>query len=323
MQKVFFIVGLFSSAALTSVPVQCAEQYPSRPVRLVTPYAAGGGADAIARVLSQRLNELLGQVFVVDNRPGAGATVGADIVAKAPPDGYTLLLADTSHAIGASVYRKLPYDALRDFEAVSLLVSSANILVVHSAVPANSVAELISYVKANPGKLNYGSAGNGSPGHLAVELFKTMAGVNIVHVPYKGAAPATTDLLSGQIHMMSGGMSAALPHVRSGKLKALGVTSAKRSPVVPDVPTVDESGLPGYAVSTWFGILSTRNTPASAVSRLNAAILELLKNPEVKERFTRLGLESTGSTPGEFSAYLKAEIAKWAGVVKVAKLQID
>lgn len=300
-----------------------AETYPTKPIRFVTPYAAGGGADLIARTLGQKLSELLGQPVVVDNRPGAGATVGADIVAKSPPDGYTILLADTSHAIGASLYKRLPYDAVRDFAAVSQVVSGANILVVNPAMPANSVKELIAYAKSRPAELNYGSAGNGSPGHLAVELFKRMAGVDIVHIPYKGAAPATADLLSGRVHLMSGGMSAAVPHVRSGKLRALAVTSRKRSPAVPDVPTVAESGLPGYDVSTWFGVLAPSQSAAHAVSKLNAAIIELLKGADVRERFSPLGLEPAGSTPGEFGAHVRSEVVKWRKVVRDAGLRVD
>jgi tripartite-type tricarboxylate transporter receptor subunit TctC len=297
-----------------------AQTYPTRSVRMIVPFAPGGGSDIIARVLAPHMSGLLGQQVIIDNRPGAGTIIGAEIAAKAPPDGYTLFLGITgTMAINPSMYRKLPYDPVRDFAAVGLVGTGPNVLVVHPALPARSIRELIAVAKAHPGKLSYASAGTGGAPHLAGELFKSMAGIDMVHIPYKGAAPATTDLLAGQVQVMFAGMGAALPFIKSGRLRALGVAGAKRSRALPDVPTIGEY-LQGFEASTWFGVFAPAATPRTVITRLNADLAKIVALPEVERQLAGQGYEPLTSTPEELAAYIRSEIAKWAKVIRDAKI---
>jgi tripartite-type tricarboxylate transporter receptor subunit TctC len=301
-----------------------AQTYPDKPIRLVVPFPAGGTTDILARAVGQKLGEHLGQQVVVDNKPGAGGNIGSDIVAKSAPDGYTLVMGTVgTHAINASLYKKMPYDHIKDFVPVSLVALVPNILVAHPSVPVNSVKDLIAYAKANPGKLNFASSGNGTSIHLSGELFKTAAGVEMTHVPYKGSAPAVTDLLGGQVQLMFDNMPSALPHVKAGKLKALGVTTAKRFPAAPDIPTIAEAGVPGYEASSWFGVLAPAGTPKEIVNKLSSEIAKILQTPEIKERLLSQGAEPVGNTPDQFAAFIKAETAKWAKVVKESGATVD
>ena len=315
-------VGIVATLVLAG-PAQ-AQDYPTKPIRLVVPFAAGGATDVLARLVGERLTASLGQQVVVDNRPGAGGNIGSDIVAKAEPDGYTILMgAVGTHAINPSLYPKMPYDPVKDFAPVTLVASVPNVLVVNPEVPANSVQELIDLAKAKPGELNFASSGNGTSIHLSGELFKAMTGTDIVHVPYKGSGPAVTDLLGGQVQMMFDNMPSSLPHVKAGKLRALGVTSAKRSPALPEVPTIAEAGVPGYDATSWFGILAPAGTPEPVVTRLQGAIVQALGEPEMRQRMADLGAEPVGDTPAEFGQFIAAEIAKWAKVVNDAGVKLE
>jgi tripartite-type tricarboxylate transporter receptor subunit TctC len=310
-------VSLASGSAL-------AQSYPAKPLRLVAPFPPGGPADILARIIGQHLSETWGQQVVVDNRAGAGGNIGSDIVAKSAPDGYTLLLGFVgTHAINASLYSSMPYDNVKDFEPVSLVAMVTIILVVHPSVPAGSVKELIALARSRPGELTFGSPGNGTPQHLAGELFNTMAKVKMLHIPYKGAVPALNDLLGGRVSMIFSSMPPALPHIKTGKLKALAVTSGKRSPAAPDVPTIAESGLPGYEVINWYGVLAPAGTSKDIVSRLNGEIRRILALQDVKERLAAQGAETITSTPQEFGAYVKTETEKWAKVVKFSGARVD
>jgi tripartite-type tricarboxylate transporter receptor subunit TctC len=301
-----------------------AQTYPAKPVRFIVPFAAGGGSDLVARTVAQKITEALGQPVVVDNRAGAAGTIGAEVAAKSPPDGYTLLLGSNGPlAINPSLYAKLPYDAARDFAPVSLVTVMPFVLVVHPALPVKSVKELIALAKARPNQLNYGSPGNGSTTHLANELLKSMTGMQITHVPYKGVAPAATDLISGQVQMMSGDLSTLLPHVRSGRMRALAVTSAKRSSLLPDLPTVSEAGVRGYDASGWFGVLVPAATPPAIVERLNGAITKGLAAPDARERLGALGGEIAANTPAQFGAHIKNEAAKWGKLIRQLGLKAD
>ena len=296
--------------------------YPERPIRLVVPFAAGGNTDIFARTIGQKLSEQWGQQIVVDNRGGAGGTIGTDIVAKAAPDGYTLLMVSGSHVVNPSLYKKLPYDTLRDFAPITLVVDVPSVLVAHPSVPARTIPELINLAKTDPNKLNYGSSGTGTFAHLAFELFKSMAGVRIQHIPYKGNGPATAELLAGQVQLMIGAQPTAMPHVRAQKLVVLGVTSSKRSPQLPDVPTIGEF-LPGYAFDQGFGILAPRGTPAAIIDKVNHQLVRILNQPDVRTLFATQGAVPVGNTPSEYSAYIKAEIAKLANVVKESGATAD
>lgn len=300
-----------------------AQDYPGKPIRVVVPFPPGGGTDIIARTVTPKLSEVLGASIVIDNRGGAGGTLGTELVAKAPPDGYTLAFVSGSHAINPSLYKKLPFDSVHDFAAVTMLVSGPGLLVVHPSVPAKNVKELIALAKSRPGQLNYASAGNGTPPHLAAELFKTMAGVDIVHVPYKGNAPAFQDLISGQVSLSFPTIPSALPHVLGGRLRALAATSKQRSRVMPQIPTMAESGLPGYDSSSWFGVLAPAGTPANVVTKLQQSIVKVLQLADVRDRLLSQGLDPVGSTPEEFAATIKSEIVKWAKVVKASGARVD
>jgi tripartite-type tricarboxylate transporter receptor subunit TctC len=301
-----------------------AQAYPSKPVRLIVPFAPGGATDVIARLAGQKLSEALGQQFTIDNRPGANGNIGTEIAVKSPADGYTLVMSyDGTMAINPSVYRKMPFDPLKDLVPVASVAQLPLLLVVHPAVAAKNVAEFVAIAKASPGKINYSSAGYGSAGHLATELFRGRAGIDIVHVNYKGGGQAVQDLLGGQIQALMTGLTTVEGHLKSGKLRALAFTSAKRMPGAPEVPTFGESGYAGLVVLSWYGILAPAGTPAEIVRRLNAEINKILQAPDVRERLTALGTEPTGGTPEQFAETLKADTARWAKVVADAGIRID
>jgi len=293
-------------------------QYPAKPVRLIVPSLPGGGTDITARLLAPKLTEFLGQPVVVENRAGAASIVGSEIVARAAPDGYTLLMGIATITINPSMHRKLPYDTLRDFAPVSQVATVPNVLVVHPSVPAKTVKELIALARSRPGQITYASAGVGSQLHLAMELFLHLAGIKMVHVPYKGSGGAFVDLLSGQVATMTTTALSAAPHLRSGRLRGLAVTSARRSPALPDLPTIAEAALPGYEAVQWYGVFATGGTPREIVVKLNAAIVRALHDPGVRERFAADGGEVVGNTPDEFSGLIRADIAKWAKLIKDA-----
>ena len=298
--------------------------FPAKPIRFVVPFPAGGPLDITARAIGQELNRSLGQPVIVDNRPGAGGNIGADVVAKSPPDGHTILMgAVSTHAINPTLYAKIPYDPIRDFAPVTLVTSVPNVLVLHPSVPARNVKELIAIAKARPGQLNFASGSTGSAGHLAGELFKTMAGVDMVHVPYKGAAPAVVDLLAGHVSLMFDNMSSALPNVKTGRVRALAVTTLKRSPMLPSLPTIDESGLRGFDISTWFGVFAPGGTPSAIVARLHAEIVRALATSDMRERLALLGAEPVGNSPEEFAAFVRAEIPKYAKVISASGAKAD
>ncbi len=309
------------SAMLACLLVTAAhgQTYPTKPIRVIVSYPAGGANDIVARAVGQKLAEMLGQSVVVDNRAGAGGTIGADVAAKSAPDGYTLLMAAGAHALAPSLYIKLPYDIVKDFAPVSLAAKSSYLLVVHPSVPAKNVKELIALAKARPGKLNYASSGIGAPPHLAAEMFGTMTGTTMTHVPYKGDTPAIADLLGGHVDLAFLAISATSPHIKSGKLRALAVTSAQRTSAMPELPTVAEAGgLKGYDVSTWWGLLAPAGTPREAVDRVSQSVAKVAAMPDIKQRFTELGLDASANTPEQFSAFLKSEIEKFAKLAKLA-----
>ena len=303
--------------------VLSAQPYPTKPVRLVVPYSPAGVADLIGRVTAEKLGQRLGQNVVVFNREGGGSVVGTELVARATPDGYTLLLASTALTMNAAVSRKPPFDVQRDFAPVGLVFEGPGVLVVHPSVQANSVQELIAYARANPGKLRYGSSGVGGVINLATELFKHQAKVDITHVPYKGVAPAVVDLIGGQIEMVVAGISIAVPMVKSGKLKALGITSRKRSPVLPDVRPIAEQGLPEYESSTWYGIFAPVATPQAILARLNTDLVQIANSTDVRERFASQGGEARASTRDEFAALIATDLRRWQTVVKAAGLRAE
>jgi len=319
------VLRVLSLCALAALPLFAgAQNYPSRPVRLVVPFPAGGTTDILARAIAQKLSEGLGQQFVVDNRPGAGGNIGADIVAKSPPDGYTLLMGTVgTQAINVSLYAKMPYDAAKDFAPVVLVAGVPNILVVNPSVPVHTVAELIKLAKEKPGAINFASSGNGTSIHLSGELFKVMTGVQMSHVPYKGSAPALTDLIGGQVQLMFDNLPSALPHVKAGKLRAVAVTSAKRAPALPDVPTIAESGVPGFEATSWFGILAPAGTPRDIVTKINAEANKALQSAEMKEKLLSQGAEAAGNSPEFFGDYIRSETVKWAKVVKESGAKVD
>jgi len=310
-----------SAAALTATAVQ-AQNYPAKPVRIVVPTAPGGGTDLIGRLLAQNLSSQLGQQFIVDNRGGAGTTMGTAAVAKSPADGYTLLLTHSSLAFNATYYNKLPYDTLKDFAPISLVAEQPFLFAVHPSLPVKTVAQLIALAKKNPGQIAYSSGGAGSGPFMGAELFKQQAQVNILHVPYKGAGPAFTDLMGGQVQMMIATLSLGMPHATSGRVRALGVTSAKRLGATPQLPTVAESGLPGFEFSAWYGVLVPAGTPAAIMTRLHQAVSKAMTAPETREKFED-GLIPLSSTSDEFATYLKQEVIKWGNVVKASGVKAN
>jgi len=300
-----------------------AQSYPERPLRFVIPFPPGGGADNLARIVGSSAAEKLGQQIVIDNRAGAGGNIAAEVVAKSAPDGYTLLQANVAHAISTSLYKKLNYDLLRDFTAVTQLASIPFVLAVYPGLNVSTVKELIARAKAKPGELAYASSGPGGPSHLAMELFKSMAGVDIRHIPYKGAVPGATDLMAGNVQTMFFTVSAALPLMTSGRLKCIAIASTRRSALAPDIPTVSEAGLPGFEATTWFGVMVPRGTAQPIVSKLHAAFTDALKVPDARDRVLKQGFDIVGSTPDEFAAYVRADIPKWAKVIKASGASAD
>ncbi len=298
--------------------------YPDKPIRIVVAYTPAGATDILARTVGQKMTEAWGQSVIIDNRPGANGNIGTEYAAKATADGYTLLMVTAgTHGINPGLYRKLGFDAVKDFAAVSLVAMVPNIFVVNTAVPAKDLREFIAYLKANPGKFNYGSPGNGSTAHLSMELFKTMTGTNMQHIPYKGSAGVLADLIGGQIIATMDNMPPYIPQVKAGKIRALAVSTARRSPAVPDIPTVAEAGVPGYDSGAWFGLVAPANTPKAIVDKLSRETARILKLPDVSARLSDLGAEPVGSTPEQFSAHIKSEIAKWAKVIKDANVELQ
>ncbi|MBS0336527.1 MAG: tripartite tricarboxylate transporter substrate binding protein [Proteobacteria bacterium] len=301
-----------------------AQAWPAKPIKLIVPYPPGGSADILARAIGQKLSEGLGQSVVIDNRPGAGTAIGAEATAKAAPDGYTIMLGTvSSHAINPALTPGLKYDPVKDFAPVSLVASIPFVLLVHPSLPARSVQELIALAKAKPGSLNFSSAGSGTSNHLAGELFKSMTHTFMVHIPYRGSAPALTDLLAGQVQLMFDLVLTAQPHVKSGAARALAVTSLTRSAALPNVPTVAESGVPGYEVSAWFGLFAPAGTPAGVVAALNAETVKAMRAPDLRERLASQGADAASSTPEEFAAYVKDELGKWTRVIKASGMKAD
>lgn len=317
-------IGLACAAVCAAASgLATAQDYPNKPVKLVVPYPPGGPTDIVARVVAQKLQEQMGQPFVIDNKPGAGANTGAEAVARSAPDGYTLLVATTAHAINPSLFSKLTYQLLKDLTPVSQLTSGPLVIVANPALPAQNIQELIALAKGKSGGLNFGSSGNGQSTHLSAELFSAMAGVKMSHVPYKGSAPALTDVMAGQTDLMFDTMLSAMPHVKAGKLKALAVTSSQRSPVAPNIPTVAESGLPGYEAIAWNGILAPAGTPKEVIARLNTELRKVLENPDVRQRFEAQGFAASWNSPTDFGNFLQAEVGKWAKVVQVSGAKVD
>ena len=309
-------------SCLLAASVQ-AQPYPSKPVRVVVPYPPGGPTDIVARVLFQQVAESTGQQFVIDNRAGAGGNIGAEHVAKSPADGHTVLIGTTAHAINMSLFKSLNYDVQKDLAPVSLLTQGPLVLVTHPQFPANSVKELIDMAKAKPGSLNFASSGNGQSTHLSAELFNSMAGTKMVHVPYKGSAPALSDLMTGQVGIMFDTTLSAMPFVRAGKLKALGVTSPQRTPAAPEVPTIAESGLPGYEVFAWNGVFVPAGTPKAIVAQLNEEIRKAMQLPQVRDKFSAQGFAASWNTPDQFGVFVRNEVDKWARTVKASGATLD
>jgi tripartite-type tricarboxylate transporter receptor subunit TctC len=300
------------------VALEAHAQYPVKAVRLVVPFPPGGGTDTLARVYGQKLGESLGQQVIIDNRPGGGTNIGAEIAAKAPPDGYTALMGNIAHAINVTLYSKLTYDLVKDFAPVTLLASTPNILVVHPSIPAKSVNELIALAKARPGEIDYASSGSGSSSHLAAELFSTMVGVKMTHIPYKGGGPAVVALTGGQVSVGFATTPSVIGHIKSGRMRGLAVTTAQRSPSTPELPTMSEAGVSGYEAGTWYGLLVPAATARDIVSRLHTESVKLLKQPDVKDRLDAAGFELIGNTPEQFGTFIRSEIEKWAKVVKAS-----
>ena len=325
MDRRTLLAAIAASLAVAVSPLALAQTaFPTKPIRIVVPFPPGGTTDILARAAAQKMTEAWKEQAVVDNRPGAGGNIGAELVAKSAPDGYTLLMGTVgTHAINPSLYARMPYDHVKDFAPVILVAAVPNVLVVHPSVPASSVAELIAYAKANPGRLNFASSGSGTSIHLAGELFKVMTGVQMAHVPYKGSAPAIADLVGGQVQLMFDNLPSALPQIKAGRLRALAVTSAQRAPALPDLPTIAESGLPGYEASSWFGLLAPAGTPADVVAKVNGEVARWLATPEAKEKLLSQGANAAGGTPEDFVRHIAAETAKWQKVVRESGAKVD
>jgi tripartite-type tricarboxylate transporter receptor subunit TctC len=316
------VIGV-AVAALVCASTATAQQWPAKPIKWINPFPAGGGTDVFARPMAARLSQTLGQQVVIENQGGAGGTVGATNASKAPGDGYTMFVGAVHHTIAESLYNRLPYSLERDFIPVTVLASVPNVVVVHPKHTFKSLAELMDFAKANPGKLNYGSAGNGTSHHLAAELFKVITGAKLTHVPYRGAGPLMQDLLAGQVDLAFDGMGTSASQIRAGKLRPLAVTTRARSPVIPDVPTMAEAGVQNYEVTTWYGVWAVRGTPKDVVDRTQQDIAKVLQEPQIKELWAAQGATPGGQSPAEFERFIKAEIAKWAKVVQEARLKID
>ena len=321
--KAVAIAFCLALAALALPRPAAAEDWPARPVTLIVPFAPGGTTDIVARIVGQALSARLGQSVVVENLGGAGGTLGANQAAKAAPDGYTIFMATVAHTMAPGIYKSLPYDFVKDFEPITEVASVPNIVIVHPAVPAKTVAELLAYIRANPGKVNYGSAGIGSTEHMSGELFSAMANLKMVHVPYKGGAPMMADIIAGHIEMAIETSGSASPHIKAGSVRALAVSTAKRSPLFPDLPTLAEAGLTGYDVTTWYGMLVPTGTPAPIRDRLYKEMSEILKSPDIAARLRDIGADPGGEPPADFAAFIKNETAKWIKVAKDAHISVD
>ena len=315
------LARLIAASATALVPIQYACAFPERPIRVVVPFPPGGGADITMRIMSDALKQQFGQPVVIDNRAGASTIIGTELVAKARPDGYTILIATTTFAINPSLHAKLPYDPLADLAPVTLVALTPYLLVVHPSLPVRTVKDLVALARGKPGQVIYASVGNGSATHLATEMLASRAGIKLVHAPYKGSAPALNDLLGGHVTMYIGSMPASLPQARSGKLRAVAVTGPHRAPPAPEVPTVAESGLPGYEFTAWYGLFAPAGTPSALVSQLNTTVRSVVGRADIRERFLAEGNEAVGNSPQEFAAVIKADIAKYAKVVKEAKIK--
>ncbi len=313
-------LGACLFAAMTAA---CAQDYPTKPVRLVVGSTPGGGTDISARALAPKLSEYLGQQFIIENRAGATTTIGVNFVARSAPDGYTLLMGVSSLTINPHILKNVPYDVVKDLAPISLAVVAPNIMVAHPSLPARSVKELIAFAKARPGQLNFAAGGAGSSQHLAIELFLSMTGLKIIHVPYKGQGPALLDVMAGHVSLMMANVISALPQVKNGRLRAIGVTGLKRAAVAPDIPTIAEAGVTGYEVVQWYGVLAPANTPRDIIAKLHAGTVRALQDPAIKERFVSDGGETVGSTPEEFAAVIRADLKKWSKVVKDAGIKLD
>ena len=313
-------LAAFSPVLAYAQPVA---SYPSKAIRIIVPFPAGGTTDLLARILGQRMTTAWGQPVLVENKPGAGSTLGADMVAKSPADGYTLLMGAAHHTIAQSVYAKVPYHFGRDFAPVSIIAMVPNMVVVNAAVPARTIEEFVALAKAQPGKLNYGTAGAGTAHHLIGEMFKLRAGVDLQHIPYKGSAPAVADLLGGQVQVMFDTVTSGLPQIKAGKTRALAVTTAKRSAALPDVPTLSETVLPGFDVGTWFGILVPTGTPPAIIEKIRAEIDQMVKSPEIRKQFLEMGAEPVGNTPAQMAAQIKSELAAYEALAKQIKLVVE
>lgn len=318
------ILGAAACTLALMTPIAHAQTYPVKPIRFIVPFPPGGGNDTIARQIGQRLASTLGQQVPVDNRPGAGGAIGAELAAKAPADGYTMFLAGVAtHGINPNLRSRLPYDPLKDFNAVSLIASAPLLVVVHPSLPVKSVKELTALARSRPGQINYASNGAGGSSHLAVEMFRMMTDTNLVHIPYKGLSPALQELLSGEVQLMFSSAVAMLPQVKAGRLRAIAMTGAKRSPAIPDIPTVAEAGVPGYETGSWYGVVVPAGTPKAAIDTLSREISSFVRAPETVARMNSEAVIPVGSTPDEFTAHIKRELARWAKVVKQAKLRIE
>lgn len=319
----YWLLMALPGLLLAAQAVQAQQQYPSRPVRLIVPFPPGGAVDVVGRIVTSRLPELLGQPVVVDNRGGANAIIGSEIAARAAPDGYTLLIVPAGHAITPSVTRKLPYDSVKDFAAIGLIGNGAYVLVVNPSLPARTVAEFVALAKSRPGQLNYASTGHGNATHLAAELFKVLAGIDMVGVYYKGGGPALTDLIGGQITAFFSGVASGSAQIKAGKVRALGVTTARRSAALPDVPTIAEAGVPGYEVDGWYGLLAPVATPPAIIARLNRDLSALVSSADMKERLLAAGIDARASTPTEFRDRIVRDIARWSEVVRKARIAVE
>ena len=323
MKQRALLAALFLVTLAGTLPA-LAQEYPRRAIRLIVPFAPGGGNDTVARVIAQSAGASLGQPMVVDNRAGAGGILGAELAAKSPADGYTLFLGGVgSHAVNPNLHPKLPYDPVKDFTPITLVASAPLVLVVHPSVPARTLAEFTALAKASPGRINYASNGNGSSAQLAAVLYESMAGVQMVHVPYKGLAPALVDLLAGEVQAMFSSVVAIVPNIRAGRLRALAVTGKRRAAALPEVPTLDESGVPGYEAGSWYGILAPAGTPQAVVAKLHEAIVRALAQPEVRERLVSEGAEVIGSTPEAFAAHITAELARMGKLIRDAGIRME
>lgn len=315
--------AVFACATLACVPVALAQQYPSKPVRIVVGYPPGGAIDILARLMALQLAPAFGQQFVVENRGGASGIIGADVVAKSAPDGYTLIVLSGTHTVNPSLYKKLPYDTERDFAPISLIASSAYVMVVHPSLPVKNVRELIAFAKKHRGQVNYASSGNAGMPHLSGELFKVKSGIEMTHIPYKGSAAVTTAVLAGEVPIMFSNLISTMPQVHAGRFRALGVTGPTRIAAAPDIPTIAESGLPGFEVVGWYGLMTTAGTPAEIINRLSAQAAKAMQSPEVLKRFASEGIDAVGSTPEAFGKVIREDIVKWAEVVRMSGAKVD